>query len=273
MMANSVSTWVKRHSLVTYFILAYAITWAVQIPLALKAQNLIQAPIPFSVHYLAGYGPMLSAIIVTWLTDGVGGLRELFERILKWRVQPVWWLAAISPLALYMIVAFILRLIQGEPIGLNMLGQVEFLPDIGFGALFLWLLTYGIGEETGWRGFALPRLQKNRSALFATFILWVFWAFWHLPAFFYLYDPAIVIGFLLGILAGAIVFSWLYNSTGGSVLMVVLFHGVFNFTTGCTACKAGMISAIISTLIMVWAVIVIILFKPTNLSRAEKHVI
>lgn len=272
-MTNSISNWTKRHALFAYFILAYAISWAVQIPLALKAQGLSQAPIPLSIHYLAGYGPMLAAVIMTWLTGGVSELKELFGRILKWRVQPVWWLMAISPLLLYVIVALALRLIQGQPLDLGMLGQVDFLPNLGWGALFLWLLTYGIGEETGWRGFALPRLQKNRSALFATFILWVFWALWHLPAFFYLYDPAIVIGFLLGILAGAIVFTWLYNSTGGSILMVVLFHGVFNFTTGCTSCKAGMISAIISTLIMVWAVIVVVLFKPTNLSRTEKHVI
>ena len=272
-MANSISTWTKRHSLVAYFILAYAISWAVQIPLALKAQGLSQAPIPFSIHYLAGYGPMLSAVIMTWLTGGIGALRELFGRILKWRVQPVWWLVAISPLALYVIVALVLRLIQGQSLDLGMLGQVDFLPDIGLGALFLWLLTYGIGEETGWRGYALPRLQKNRSALSATLILWVFWAIWHLPAFFYLYNPTIIIGFLLGVLAGAIVFTWLYNSTGGSILMVVLFHGVFNFTTGCTACKAGVISAIISTLVMVWAVIVVVLFRPTNLSHTEKQVI
>ncbi len=55
--------------------------------------------------------------------------------------------------------------------------------------------------------------------------------------------------------------------------MVILFHGTFNFTTACTACKAGLISAIISTLVMVWAVAVVVLFKPTNLSRAEKHVV
>jgi len=271
-MTNSISTWTKRHALVAYFILAYAISWAVQIPLALKAQGLSQAPVPLSIHYLAGYGPMLAAVIMTWLTGGVSGLKELFGRILK-RVQPVWWLVAISPLALYVIVALVLRLIQGQLLDLSLLGQVDFLPNLGLGALFLWLLTYGIGEETGWRGYALPRLQKNHSALSATVILWVFWAIWHLPAFFYLYDPTIVIGFLFGVLAGAIVFTWLYNSTGGSIFMVTLFHGVFNFTTGCTACKAGMVSAIISTLIMVWAVIVVILFKPTNLSRTEKHVI
>ncbi|PKO04512.1 MAG: hypothetical protein CVU41_16805 [Chloroflexi bacterium HGW-Chloroflexi-3] len=88
--------------------------------------------------------------------------------------QQVWWLVAISPLALYVIVALVLRLMQGQWLDLSLLGQVDFLPNLGWGALFLWLFTYGIGEETGWRGYALPRLQKKRSALSATFILWVF---------------------------------------------------------------------------------------------------
>ncbi len=98
------------------------------------------------------------------------------------------------------------------------------------------------------------------------------WALWHLPAIFYVYEPAILIGFLPGLLAGAITFTWLYNSTAGSILMVALFHGFFNFTTGCTACKDGMISALISTLVMVWAVVVIAWFRPANLSHLRKQI-
>jgi uncharacterized protein len=158
-MANSVSTWMKRRSLVTYFILAYAFSWAVEIPLALKAQGLSQARIPFSVHYLAGYGPMLSAIIVTWLTGGVGGLRELIGRILKWRIQPMWWLVAVSPLAVYVIVALVLGLIQGKPLGLGMLGQVDFLPDIGLGALLLWLLN----SSSVSNGFMFAAVVKRKN--------------------------------------------------------------------------------------------------------------
>jgi len=265
--------WVRKHSLLTYVLLAFAFSWGVEIPLALRAQGLIKAPIPFSTHYLAAYGPMLSAILVTCITEGSSGLRELLGRMLKWRINPAWALVAFAPLGLYALTVLVLWLLQGQWPDLRLMGQIEFLPNLGPSALLFWTLTFGIGEETGWRGYALPRLQSGRSALSATIILWAIWALWHLPMFFHLYDVAIVAGFLLGLLAGAITFTWLYNSTGGSILMVALWHGAFNFTTACTACKAGMATAVLSTLVMVWAVLTVILFKPSTLSNSEKQVV
>jgi membrane protease YdiL (CAAX protease family) len=262
----------KRHSLVLFFVLAYAFSWAVEIPLALRARGLIAAPIPWSLHYLAAYGPLLAAIIVTGLTDGREGLKSLWGRMFKWRVRPVWWLVALAPLVLYALLALVLRFIPGQEADLAALGQIDFLPNLGVGALFVWFLTFGLGEETGWRGFALPRLQRGHSAFSATVILWVFWALWHLPLFFYLYDATILAGFLLGLLAGAITFTWLYNSTGGSVLLVAVWHAAFNFVTGCLVCKTGVTAAVVSTLVMVWAVVVVVWFKPARLSWVNKQV-
>lgn len=270
-MAVDRSSPAKRYSLLVFFVLACAISWAIEIPLALRAQGVIHLPIPFGVHYLAAYAPMLAAIIVTGTTNGQEGLRELFARMFKWRVQPVWWLVALAPLVLYALLAVALRWVQGRWPDLAALGQIDFLPNLGVGALLVWFLTFGLGEETGWRGYALPRLQRDRSALSATVILWVFWALWHLPLFFYLYDATILVGFLLGLLAGAITFTWLYNSTGGSILLVAVWHGAFNFVTGCAACKTGTAAAVVSTLVMVWAVVVVVWFKPATLSRADKQ--
>jgi membrane protease YdiL (CAAX protease family) len=264
---TAIATWAKKRPLLAFFILAYALSWLVEIPLALEAQGTIQTGIPFSAHYLAAYGPMLSALIVTGMTRGSPGLRELLGRMTRWKVSPGWWLVAIAPLGLYLVVAAALWLIQGRPVDLVAMGQVDFLPALGLAALPMWVLTFGIGEETGWRGFALPRLQEGRSALRATVILWVFWALWHLPLFFYSYDASILPGFLIGLLAGAIVFTWLYNSTGGSVLLVAIWHGAFNFTTACVSCKTGVSAAVISTLVMVWAVVVVLHFKPASLAR------
>ena len=138
-------------------------------------------------------------------------------------------------------------------------------------ALPLWVLTFGIGEETGWRGFALPRLQESHSPLGATIILWVFWALWHLPLFFYSYEVSILPGFLIGLLAGAINFTWLYNSTDGSILLVALWHGTFNFTTACSSCKTGLSAAVISTLVMVWAVAIVLFYRSRAFPRTIPH--
>lgn len=270
---TALTTWIKKHPLPAFFMLAYGLSWMVEIPLALEAQGLIQMRMPFSVHYLAAYGPMLAALIVTRVVGGPRGLRNLFGRMTKWKVGPGWWLVAVAPLGLYLAVAVALWLIQGTPFDLIAMGQIDFLPALGLAALPVWILTFGIGEETGWRGFALPRLQEGRSALGATIILWAFWALWHLPLFFYSYEAAILPGFLIGLLAGAITFTWLYNSTYGSVLMVAIWHGAFNFTTACVSCKTGLSAAVISTLVMVWAVVVVLFFKPASLSRSAEQVI
>ena len=269
---TAIKTWAKNHPLLIFFFLAYALSWMVEIPLALRAQGVIQVKISFPLHYLAAYGPLLSALIVTGLTGGSRGLRDLLGRMIKWQVSLGWWLVAFAPLGLYIAVAATLWFIRRVPIDLVTMGQVEFLPALGLAALPMWVLTFGIGEETGWRGFALPRLQESRSALHATIILWVLWALWHLPLFFYSYDVSVLPGFLIGLLAGAIILTWLYNSTEGSVLMVALWHGAFNFTTACVTCKTGFGAAIVSTMVMVWAVFLVLIYRSSNLSNNGKQI-
>jgi uncharacterized protein len=146
-----------------------------------------------------------------------------------------------------------------------------------FGAFLLWLLTFGLGEEIGWRGYALPRLQAHHNALTATLILGVVWTFWHVPAFFYK-DTYMAMGLfaglpllLISVIAASIVFTWLYNGTNGSLLIVTIFHGLFDFPS---VSRAGGDSpaAIMSAGIMIWAVLIVILFKPANFSRKPKQV-
>ena len=257
--------------LILYFVLAYAISWAIGIPLVLEHQGLMARMLPDWAHYFVAYGPLLSAVIVTWLSEGRDGLNKLSERLTLWKVQPIWWFAAFSPLIIGAVIIIGLVLVTGESISIARLGEVNYLPPLGIGALVLWFMTFGIGEETGWRGYALPHLQKNRSALSATLILAVLWALWHLPQFFYLFDPTIAIGWGLGLFAGAIVFTWLFNSASGSILIVAVWHGCFNFISASDAGN-GVLAAVVSTLVMVWAVAVIWWFKPENLSSQPKVV-
>jgi uncharacterized protein len=268
-MKNNSTLSPSTRNLIAYFVFAYAISWAIGIPLALGKQGIIPPVFPLWVHYFVAYGPMLSALIVTFASEGTTGLKELGKRMVMWKTSPIWWVAAISPLVVGFLVCLIMNLTTDKPIALSDLGQVNFLPPLGIGALFLWIFTFGIGEEVGWRGYALPRLQKDRNALAATIILAGLWALWHLPQFFYLFDPAIAIGWVIGLFAGAIVFTWLFNSSGGSILIVAIWHGCFNFMSASNAGN-GILAAVVSTIVMVWAVIVIVIFKPGKLAQQEK---
>lgn len=262
--------------LAMFFILAYAVSWAAAVPLAAAYLGWIRQPFPRAAHYLMAFGPLVAAVVATTLTAGRRGLEDLLARMVRWRVGSIWWLAAISPLLMYAVAACLLRLAQGTWPDPRLLGQVNFLPNLGIGALLLWLLTFGIGEETGWRGFALPHLQRTRSALGATLTLWVVWGIWHIPALVYLFgpatlaDPFFIVGFAVGQLAGAIVFTWLYNSTG-SILIVAVWHGTYNFVTASEAGK-GTMAAIVSAPVMIWAVIIILAFGVANLSGKPKQV-
>ncbi|MDX1416748.1 MAG: CPBP family intramembrane glutamic endopeptidase [Candidatus Promineifilaceae bacterium] len=262
----------KSYTLATFFILAFGFSWVIEIPLALEARGVIAAPIPFSFHYLAAFGPLLAALIVTWLHAGDAGVRELLGRMFKWRVHVGWWLVAAGPLWIFLLLIAIQIFGMGARPDLRDLGQLDFLPHQGTGALLWWIVTFGLGEETGWRGFALPNLQNGRSALRATIILWFFWALWHLPLFFYQYDTVALPGFLISLLAGAITLTWLYNSSRGSILLAAIWHGTFNYVTACVNCKYGLSPMVMSIAVMILAVVIVVLYRPATLSAHEKQI-
>ncbi len=266
----------ERHPVAAYYALALTFSWAVELPLVAVRQGWIDLPIPFSIHYLASLGPALAALMLTALTGGRSGLAELWGRITKWRVGWGWAAFAIgSPVVLFIIAALAIRIIQGEWPDLRLLGQANYLPYLGWWVLPLWLVTFGFGEEIGWRGFALPRLQKTMSVSRATLLLGLLWTVWHVPAFFYheTYQGMpwfILPGLIFGVLCGAVLLTWLYNGTGGSVLMVAIWHALFDLLT---ASKAGQdIIPIVTTAgVIAWALFVANVNRPWGFRFQEKH--
>lgn len=255
-------TLAERHPLIVYFTLAYAFSWAVEIPLVAAAHGWTTRAVPYTLHYLAAFGPLLAAVIATALAEGPGGLRRLGSRVVQWRVRPTWWVYAVAPLLLYGVAALVMRLVRGSWTDIGLLGRVNFLPDLGPGALALWIVTFGIGEETGWRGFALPQLQRSRSVLAASLLLGLLWAGWHLPTLFYLpsyvqHGLAALPGLVIGVTLGSIVLAWLVTGSGGSVLLAIVWHGVFNFVTAAPASDQA-ITAFVTTAVLVWAMIVVV---------------
>ena len=270
--------WMKRNSVISYFIIAYAVSWSFEIPLALFHQGIIAVQIPMWFGYFAALGPLSAALIMTFLTDGRLGLRNLIARIFKWRVDFRYYAFAILvPAGLFAFACLLNRMITGNWPNLALLGEVDYLPYLTpLGALGLWLIPFGLGEETGWRGYALPHLQKTRSATVATLILGILWACWHLPLFFYR-DTYIQMGifgfpmFALSLLCAAMIFTWLYNSTNGSVWIVIIFHAVFNWLTANEA--GGQFAAIfLSVAVILWALYIPRRYGMKNAAPLAKQV-
>jgi len=269
-----VSSAATTRELVAYFVLTFTLSWSIEIPLALSAQGFI-APIPPALHYLASFGPLLAAVIVTLTSRGPAGLVALFAPLARWRLPRTVLLFVISPIAVFAAIVLVTRLIQGAWPNLALLGQVDYLPYLGIvPALILWTTTFGLGEEMGWRGFALPRLQVGRSALAASLILGVFWAVWHIPAIFYrdTYREmgAMVVPMLATVaVVGSVTYTWLFNSSRGSLLATVIFHGLFDYFS---VWPAGVVSpGMPMTILMVfWAVRVFRIYGPAQLAPEPK---
>ena len=277
-MNTSQTTRQERHALVLYFIIAYTISWSFMIPIALSAHGWISWRVPYWLYYFASFGPMSAALIVTAITNGAEGIRMLLGRFLKWRVGFKYFaFAVLGPIGLFALAVLVNRVITGAWSDLHLLGEADYLPYLTpIGTLGLWLLTYSLGEETGWRGFALPNLQRDRSAASATVILAILWAGWHIPAFFFrdTYTDMGIFGypvFAISILFTTMVFTWLYNSTDGSLLLVVLFHAVFNWLS---VSEAGgqFVAPLMSVPIILWALFVPRRYGLENVAPIKKQV-
>jgi membrane protease YdiL (CAAX protease family) len=175
---------------------------------------------------VAGYGPLLAAVLLTSLTSGWSGLKDLGARLVRWRVSPRWYLVVLlTPLLFQGVGLFFFSLVSGQPITL----APDRLPWLELLAFFplLFLGFDGLGEEVGWRGFALPGLLARHSPLVSSLILGVLWGFWHLG---YALAPG---GFLsetsfylvvVNTVGLAILHTWIFAHVRGSIFIAILFH-------------------------------------------------
>jgi membrane protease YdiL (CAAX protease family) len=255
---------VRRHPLASFFVLAYALAWADWLPMALAGQR-VATSAGEPTHFLGLLGPLIAAFTITLIVSGLPGVRELAARTIRipYASAAVWF--AIASPALLFVAALLIGAIAGKsPPRLSELGMFGGVPHVGAPGVWLILVVWnGFGEEVGWRGFALPQLQRTRSPLVAATLLGIGWAGWHLPMFFVLdtyraLGPAILPGFVLGIVSGSIVLAWLYNRSGGSILAVALWHGSYNFFSGTLAAR-GLVAAVVSTAVVIWAAVLVLL--------------
>src|ERR671916_1362156 len=263
-MMSSLLSVVKRHPLITFFVLTYALSWVAYPMWALGLYPI--APV-FS------FAPFLVALVVLAITQGKSGVGGLLRRMVRWRVGLRWYAAALLIPAGITVSAAVLNLGLGA--------QAPSSAELGSWPVLLVtflavLLIPGLGgawEEPGWRGFALPRLQSGRSALFAALILGVLIAGWHLPM--------MVVGDvhysdILSIMGAVIIFNWVFNNANGSVLIIMLMHATNNAVSGSffSPMFSGADSVRLGWLLAaVWcavAIVVVVVAGPAHLSRKHR---
>jgi len=264
----------RRHPILTFIALAYALSWAYWIPLALR--GVLITPGGSVTHFPGLLGPAVAAYLTTALIDGWAGVGRLTGRIfLVSRPAVRFWLYSLSPLA-FLGAALLLAAWQGTLPETSALGRYSGLParlSLPL-VLLLVLLFNGFGEEVGWRGFALGRLQARCGPLKGALLLGLVWAGWHVPSFWTVEGyrsmavPVLIGGFGLGICAGSVVLARVANRTAGSVLAAALWHFTYNMGSATTASR-GLIGMVTTSCVMTWAAVLIIqeFRRPTQPSR------
>jgi membrane protease YdiL (CAAX protease family) len=242
--------WLKHHRLLAFFVLAYAISWA---SWPAYASGLIPR-----MEFLP-VGPLAAAVVVIALAEGRPGFRTWGRRLIRWRVSWVWYAVAILlPILLVLAAGLITMTLGASAPGLGQLTWSGLLTV--FAVRLVNPLDGPLGEEPGFRGYALPLLQASRPPLLSAAILGVLVTLWHLPLV--LFQGLSLTG-LPTTFAITFLYVWLFNRTGGSVLLTLLFHnsqGTFTMGSfGFDGADAGRVE-LIYFLVVVLAVLATMAF-------------
>ena len=212
--AGKFREFVARNDLASFFVLAFLFSWYPW--LIALVRGTASGPNPL--------GPLIAGLIVTGLADGRSGLRILLGRMVRIRIGFSSYAIIFGLPILICAIAVAIIAVFGQPIALPTAAAARELPE-----RFIFILFFiGLGEEPGWRGFALPRLQKMHSPVTASLILAPIWALWHLPLMGNEFPVAIIPAFLISLLGGTLIQTWLFNRSKGSVVGQMLFHATVN---------------------------------------------
>ncbi|MFZ5857631.1 MAG: CPBP family intramembrane glutamic endopeptidase [Chloroflexota bacterium] len=266
----------KRYTLPTFFLLTFALTWAMWIPATItKASGGTSVFSPDNpVGQLGRWAPGIAAILLTGLVAGKGGIGALFRPLKIWRVNIGWYAFAMLFQPVLFFAAKLLDSLLGKTYQVTSpLASVSIDAPIIFIVLgvIISAIPGAFMEELGWRGFALPRMQHKTTALTASILLGFVWGVWHIPSmiFFGQTDVLSIALSVINFIPGTIIFTWLFNNTKGSLLLVTLFHASTQYSNN----FLGVIPTQTAN-ILVWlvAITIVVLTDVTNFSKTSKRV-
>ena len=260
-----------------FFVATFAWTWLIWGVAIFLGANM-ETAMGFVLLLLGVMGPMVTGIGFTYLTRDKEGRRDYWKRVISFKRIPArWYLVILLFVPVLNILAALLDILTGGSgatwgeAALNLVSNpLSVIPSILFASLIPFI------EELGWRGYVLDRLQEKRSALVSSLILGVVWSLWHLPMFFVQgsYQANLGVGtlefwlFMIGVIPLSFAFAWIYNNTRRSILAVILFHAMVNFTGEVIAIteRADTISIL---LWVVAAIGIVVLCGPKTFTREK----
>lgn len=234
---SGLSALIKRHPLATYFLVAFLGTWLTILPMVLGQDGIGLLPFHLSeaafqlIYIGACYtGPLLAAVLVTAVESGRQGVGQFLRRIVQWRVGFHWYLIALFSFVSVWLVTFSL-ILDGAPV-IHLIQNPSLLYTVFLPSIMMRIFIPSLGEEPGWRGFALPRLQTRFGPLQGTVVLGFLHGLWHLPVFFTAlgggFSPNVFLAFMVTAIAGTFIYTWIFNHTRASILIAILIHAASN---------------------------------------------
>jgi len=274
---NTTTTFLKRHALVIGIALMFLFTW----PLDLVNTGIVKLNIPFIVLLFLGWGFGFASVLMTGLTLGRQAVVTLIKRYFHRRVGWRWYLAALLLEPLLMALG-----VYGNALVTGIapdFSKVMAYKIFGEGAtLWLFIVPFFLtdlianGEEMGWRGYVLPRLQAKYNALTSALIVGVIWGFWHLLKYLTHWSTLLFALSMIHAIAFAVTLAWLYNNTKGSLLLTAMMHASSNaaglfFPMASTASSENLGAYAGWVLLEVAAAVIVVWISgPARLSRTEE---
>jgi len=222
-LTNSGRNPMTTKTLTPFLALTFILTWGLAALLILFYEQIVaifgEISTTNPLYILAVYSPGFAGIFLVWRHYGLKGLGSFFQRLTLWRAPMTWWLFLILGIPVLFYAGAAIKGTLSDPFPFSPWYQV--LPALGL-ALFL-----GPIEEFGWRGLALPLLQRKFAPFWAGLLLGLIWAVWHIPAFLMSGTPQSswsFVPFFAGVVAISVVLTPLFNASRGSLLIAVIYH-------------------------------------------------
>lgn len=262
-------------NLVLYLVIAFGWAWLFWVPEALRQQGIIEIPQALAGLHMEGqpaaWGPLIGAVVVAFLQNGLQGARDLFASMIRVKFSFWWYLVAIGLLPAIVGLAQLVAVMSGEDVPVSPALAEPISIPIAF--VFIFFLAGPLQEEAGWRGTATEAMQPRFGALWASLVTGVIWGLWHIPLFFMvredIYYNRPFLGLLISTMLLSVLFTWVYRNTRNSLFAAMLIHTSWNWSnyvfTGLLTDNGGLAFMV---LLVTTVIVTVLVFGPKTLVRS-----